>query len=81
VQVVCKYLLTPGACPKSYGPTVARAAGIPESIAVRAMAISEHFEASHRRAADGSLCDETCELSKQDLDRFQEIWAGLEGVP
>jgi DNA mismatch repair protein MSH6 len=74
VQIVCKYLLTPGACPKSYGPTVARAAGVPESIALRAVAISDQFEASHNHAADSSL---TCETSEQELEQFHAIWAGL----
>ena len=46
LQVTFQFKLTDGACPKSYGPTVARAAGIPASIAERAIAISEAFEAN-----------------------------------
>lgn len=44
MQVVNKYLLASGACPKSYGPTVAWAAGVPGSVTRRAAEISELFE-------------------------------------
>lgn len=37
-------MLASGACPKSYGPTVARAAGVPVSVTRRAAEISELFE-------------------------------------
>jgi DNA mismatch repair ATPase MutS len=53
---------------------VARAAGIPESIAVRAVAISDHFEASHKCASDSSP---SCEASEQELEQFRAIWASL----
>jgi DNA mismatch repair ATPase MutS len=53
-QVTFKFKLTDGACPKSYGPTVARAAGIPASIAERAIVISDLFEAGHHAAVLGS---------------------------
>jgi DNA mismatch repair ATPase MutS len=59
LQVTFKFKLTAGACPKSYGPSVARAAGIPVSIAERAVAISDKFEAeqaSRRLSTAGSMC-------------------------
>jgi DNA mismatch repair ATPase MutS len=65
VQVVFQYLLSPGPCPKSYGPSVARAAGVPDAVARRAVEISEGLEqgrapqaslhALWRAAARGSL--------------------------
>lgn len=48
------FKLTAGSCPKSYGPTVARAAGIPASIAERAIVISDAFEAGHHAAVTGT---------------------------
>ena len=48
------FKLTDGACPKSYGPTVARAAGIPASVAERAIEISDAFEAGHHAAVLGT---------------------------
>ncbi|KAG0139481.1 hypothetical protein CROQUDRAFT_54664 [Cronartium quercuum f. sp. fusiforme G11] len=43
-EVVFLYKLTPGVSPRSYGPHVAKMAGIPSLIVQRAIAISEEFE-------------------------------------
>lgn len=51
-QVTFLYKLTAGACPKSYGPNVARLAGLPASLLTRASALSNTLEAC---AADRSL--------------------------
>ena len=64
VQVVFRYLLSPGACPKSYGPTVARAAGVPAAVTERAVQISDSLE-------DGSL-------SGGFVSAFRQVWAGLQ---
>lgn len=43
-EVTFLYRLTPGACPKSYGVNVARLAGLPDGVLLRAAAKSEEFE-------------------------------------
>lgn len=43
-EVVFLYRLASGACPKSYGPNVARLAGLPKSVVQRATAISRRVE-------------------------------------
>ncbi|KAI4341663.1 hypothetical protein MLD38_026357 [Melastoma candidum] len=48
-EVTFLYRLTQGACPKSYGVNVARLAGIPESILLRAAVKSREFEESYGR--------------------------------
>ena len=40
------YKLTEGACPKSYGPNVARLAGLPASLVKRASELSSRLETS-----------------------------------
>jgi DNA mismatch repair ATPase MutS len=67
MQVVNKYLLAYGACPKSYGPTVARAAGVPVSVTRRAAEISELFE-------QGTLPVEQHAASVLP-EGFNEVWA------
>lgn len=67
LQVVNKYLLADGACPKSYGPTVARAAGVPVSVTRRAATISEEFER-------GSLPAEQQITASYQLEGFKEVW-------
>lgn len=74
MQVVNKYLLADGSCPKSYGPTVARAAGVPVSVTKRAAEISELFE-------QGSLPVEQQQVGPLEgcgegfKQRFKEAWA------
>ena len=46
------YKLTEGACPKSYGPNVARLAGLPTALVTRASHLSSLLEAC---AADKSI--------------------------
>jgi DNA mismatch repair ATPase MutS len=71
MQVVNKYLLADGACPKSYGPTVARAAGVPVSVTKRAAEISEQFE-------QGNL--PVKQLSAIVPPRgFKEVWVACNG--
>lgn len=65
VQVLFRYLLSQGACPKSYGPTVARAAGVPAAVAERAVEISDSLELG---SGKGSA-----------LAAFRQIWAGIQG--
>ncbi|KAL5983573.1 DNA mismatch repair protein msh6 [Asimina triloba] len=48
-EVTFLYKLTPGACPKSYGVNVARLAGLPESVLLKASAKSSEFEAAYGR--------------------------------
>lgn len=64
MQVVFRYLLSPGACPKSYGPTVARAAGVPAAVTERAVQISDSLE-------DGSR-------SGGFVSAFRQVWVGLQ---
>lgn len=71
-QVTFAFKLTAGACPKSYGPSVARAAGIPASIAERAVAVSHQFEEdqSAARCAGGG------EAGAAPSDRLGDAAAG-----
>lgn len=70
VQVTFLFKLTAGACPKSYGPSVARAAGIPSSIAERAVAISQQFEAAQAAPESGAGND-------AELAEFRAAWRSL----
>ena len=45
-QVTFLYRLTEGACPKSYGPNVARLAGLPPALVKRASELSAQLESS-----------------------------------
>ncbi|KAF8387740.1 hypothetical protein HHK36_026394 [Tetracentron sinense] len=57
-EVTFLYRLTPGACPKSYGVNVARLAGLPDSVLLKAAAKSREFEAGygkHRKVYEGEL--------------------------
>lgn len=67
VQVVNKYLLADGACPKSYGPTVARAAGVPVAVTKRAAEISELFE-------KGNLPVQQHMAASAPPEGFAEVW-------
>ncbi|GAB4841764.1 DNA mismatch repair protein msh6 [Ancistrocladus abbreviatus] len=48
-EVTFLYRLTNGACPKSYGVNVARLAGVPDSVLLKASAKSREFEAAYGR--------------------------------
>eukprot|EP00892_Ulva_mutabilis_P010533 jgi/Ulvmu1/7852/UM004_0083.1 len=63
-KVLFRYLLSPGPCPKSYGPTVARAAGVPAGVAERAVEISDSLE--HGTSGDAVV------------GAFQTIWSFLQ---
>ena len=70
------FKLTPGACPKSYGPSVARAAGVPASIAERAVTISNDFESSKvAGAGSGTLPEDTADGKDAALmQEFAAVW-------
>lgn len=53
-EVTFLYRLTRGACPKSYGVNVARLAGIPDCVLLKAAAKSREFEAVYGRQQDRS---------------------------
>ncbi|KAL3849679.1 hypothetical protein ACJIZ3_011561 [Penstemon smallii] len=53
-EVIFLHKLTPGACPKSYGVNVARLAGLPDSVLLKAAAKSQEFEGSYGKRRLGS---------------------------
>jgi len=69
-EVTFLYRLTAGACPKSYGVNVARLAGIPASVLLRANEKSSEFEANY-----GTRCCVTKDknASSQHEDKFSAI--------
>jgi DNA mismatch repair ATPase MutS len=67
LQVLFKYLLSSGPCPKSYGPSVALAAGIPRSVAERAVEVSESLE------------QRSLPMNRRSLDLFQKLWGHADG--
>ncbi|KAK6937293.1 DNA mismatch repair protein MutS, connector domain [Dillenia turbinata] len=52
-EVTFLYKLTRGACPKSYGVNVARLAGLPDSVLLKAGAKSRDFEANYGKHRTG----------------------------
>jgi DNA mismatch repair ATPase MutS len=77
VQVTFRFRLTQGPCPKSYGPSVALAAGIPRAIAERAVEISEQFETRHSSAHKHAAADAASSEEEHLVQRCQQIWAAL----
>ncbi|KAL8292528.1 hypothetical protein RQP46_001140 [Phenoliferia psychrophenolica] len=66
------YRLALGASPKSYGPHVARMAGLPDSLVERAINISKEFEGSSRARERAMRVSETVPLTAQADAAF--VW-------
>lgn len=60
-EVTFLYRMMPGACPKSYGVNVARLAGLPDKVLLRAAAKSREFEAMYGKKADDELFSQNWE--------------------
>jgi len=69
-DVTFLYVLTPGACPKSYGVNVARLAGLPRSVLACAAAKASAVE----RAAAGF---DAAALSSAEVDKLRAMLAAL----
>lgn len=74
-EVTFLYRLTLGACPKSYGVNVAKLAGIPDSVLLKAAAKSQEFEAVYGRRREASA---TCTIGwEEELAKFMQNLAGV----
>ncbi|XP_077230446.1 MUTS homolog 6 [Tasmannia lanceolata] len=72
-EVAFLYRLTLGACPKSYGVNVARLAGLPSSVLVKAAMKSGEFEAIYGEHRHGSEGDTFCHVREDGIVVIQEI--------
>lgn len=54
-HVTFLYTLTDGACPKSYGTNVARLAGLPAELVVRAASLSHALEREGSSTCEGTV--------------------------
>ncbi|PAN12331.1 hypothetical protein PAHAL_2G259800 [Panicum hallii] len=70
-EVTFLYRLTAGACPKSYGVNVARLAGIPASVLLRANEKSSDFEANYGKRC--RMTKDKHDASSQREDKFSAI--------
>jgi len=71
-EVTFLYRLAEGACPKSYGVNVARLAGLPEALVLRAAQVSEQAEAGGLNAGDA--------IGGGDgVDLVEEVERGMDG--
>lgn len=84
LQVTFLYTLSNGACPKSYGPNVARLAGLPASIVQRASQLSSCLEASATRnglslnaAVAADLRSNSTAVPKQLSDSDMQLFDSL----
>lgn len=74
-EVTFLYRLTLGACPKSYGVNVAKLAGIPHSVLLKAAAKSQEFEAVYGRRREASA---TCTIGwEEEVAKFMQNLAGV----
>ncbi|KAK4705468.1 DNA mismatch repair protein MSH6, partial [Phenoliferia sp. Uapishka_3] len=71
------YRLALGASPKSYGPHVARMAGLPDSLVERAINISKEFETSSRAHERAMRASESLALTSQADGAFLVNFAKL----
>ncbi|KAK9747622.1 hypothetical protein RND81_02G003800 [Saponaria officinalis] len=72
-EVTFLYRLTRGACPKSYGVNVARLAGIPDCILLKAAAKSGDFETVYGRHSKKRSNDDTARLIQNLIELASDI--------
>lgn len=74
VQVTFLYKLTEGSCPKSYGMNVARLAGLPNGVVMRASSFASQLEAQHENRSASN----PTQLSHTELEKVQCICSALQ---
>ncbi|CAB9521407.1 protein MutS [Seminavis robusta] len=74
--VTFHYTLGNGACPKSFGVSCARIAGLPDEVLKRAQALSSQFEteASQQQNVIKMINEGSCKLTE-----LEELWDSLQG--
>ena len=83
------YKLTEGACPKSYGPNVARLAGLPACLVSRALELSARLEASTADKATplaAAMADirgvaaSPAHMGLEELNALRRVWKELQAL-
>ena len=70
MQVTFLYILTDGACPKSYGVNVARLAGLPDEVIKRASTFATQLEEQHHSQM-------SMPLQQREMQKLQSICQGI----